>query len=490
MPCLLTLTAGRILLVPTVGFFARLRRRTAIFALCAVALTAFCACSTTDATADTCDRFAAPGGSDGAQGSSRNPYRTAQRLVNALSPGQTGCLRKGTYTQSRLTFERGGRSGAPIRLTSYPGERARLAGIVTIPSGSDFVQLARLDIDGAGITNATLIVTAYDVVVEDSDITNRNQGTQCIILGGNGWGGPSGRILIQRNKIHECGRLATVDQEHGIYFENTADTRVVDNLFWGAAGFALHIYPNARRTVIAHNVVDGNRYGVIVAGADDYASSGITVAQNLITNTSADYNLRSWWESSAGTDNVAENNCVFNGFRGDVLAESGLAVTGTVVADPLYVDRTGHDYRLQAGSPCLAAVGYDTAAKILAAEQAPVTAATEDAPGAPGAAGAVSAPQSTQRRRWPLRTREIHCHKRHAHRLLVRGQAPQAGMTTIVVTGRHGVVAWRKARVRADGRLSARIRVRPPRGVRRVRVHAVMSGAGRSVTDRIRLRRR
>jgi len=63
-------------------------------------------------------------------------------------------------------------------------------------------------------------------------------------------------------------------------------------------------------------------------------------------------------------------------------------------------------------------------------------------------------------------------------------------MTTIVVAGRRGIVAWRKAPAGADGRLSARIRVRPPRGVRHVKVHAVMSGGGRSVTDRVRLRRR
>jgi hypothetical protein len=467
---------------------APVRRRIAIFALCTVAVTAFCACSTTDATADTCDRVAAPNGSDGAQGTTRSPYRTAQRLVNSLSAGQTGCLRQGTYTQSRVTFDRGGRSGAPITLASYPGERARLAGIVTIPSGSDFVRISRLDIDGAGIINATLIVTAFDVVIEDSDITNRNQGTQCVILGGNGWGGPSGRVVIQRNRIHNCGRLSTGDQEHGIYFENTVDTRVVDNQFWGAAGFALHIYPNARRSVIAHNVIDGNRYGVIVAGNDAFASSGNTIAQNVITNTSADYNLRAWWENGVGTDNVAIGNCVHNGFRGDVLAEAGLSVTGTVVADPLYVDAANHDYRLQPGSACLAAVGYDTAAKVIAAQQ------TARPPSAAAAAPASpqSAPQAggAKRRRWPLHAREIGHRGRHVHRLLVRGRPGSTGTATIVVAGRrHRIVAWRNVALRTDGRLRARIRVRPPRRMRSVKVHALLSGVGRSVTDRVRLRR-
>ena len=44
-----------------------------------------------------CTRFAAPHGSDRGEGSSSLPFRTVQRLASTLAPGETGCLRAGTY---------------------------------------------------------------------------------------------------------------------------------------------------------------------------------------------------------------------------------------------------------------------------------------------------------------------------------------------------------------------------------------------------------
>ena len=47
----------------------------------------------------------------------------------AATPGETGCLRAGTYRIApELTFRRAGTAEAPITLRSWPGERATLAG--------------------------------------------------------------------------------------------------------------------------------------------------------------------------------------------------------------------------------------------------------------------------------------------------------------------------------------------------------------------------
>ena len=51
----------------------------------------------TAAAAAQCTRFAAPDGSDQNDGGASTPFQTAQRLVDALSPGETGCLRAGSY---------------------------------------------------------------------------------------------------------------------------------------------------------------------------------------------------------------------------------------------------------------------------------------------------------------------------------------------------------------------------------------------------------
>ena len=95
-----------------------------------------------------CSLYASPAGSDAASGSLASPFRSAQKLVDALSAGQTGCLRGGSYSQSELAFHHGGRVGAAVTLASYPGETATLTGgFVYVPSGSDFVTLEGLHVD-------------------------------------------------------------------------------------------------------------------------------------------------------------------------------------------------------------------------------------------------------------------------------------------------------------------------------------------------------
>jgi hypothetical protein len=463
--------------------------------------------------ATTCDRVASPSGSDGGAGTLQSPYRSAQKLVDSLAAGQTGCLRAGTYTQLVLSFHHGGSSGAPVTLTSYPGERATVSGgTIEIPHGSDFVSLRGINVDGADRAEVTIVAMAFDTVIEDSDITNRNAGTQCMILGNNRFGTPSGRLTIQRNRIHDCGRFSAGDQEHAIYFESTTDTRVVDNLIWGSSGFAIHLYPNGQRNLVAHNVIDGNRYGVVVGGDDKYASSGNTIAYNLITNTATrGSSLRTSWEGPVGTGNQAHHNCVFNGEQGVLGSEGGLAVLNTLVADPLYVDRANHDYRLRPGSPCLAIVGYDTAAALMnpPASAAPPVAAAP----APKAAGrwrlrARRAGRKNGRQLFvvwgrplrgkPVRGKPHRDHGKRQHGKRQHGKRQRGGQSRvrprvrarIVVSAKRQVRARRTVKLRRNGRLRARISTRLGRRVRTVKLRAHVRGAGWSAPVRVRVRAR
>jgi hypothetical protein len=344
------------------------------------------------AAATTCAKVAAPSGSDSAAGTESAPYRTPQKLAGSLSAGQTGCLRGGSYTTTGsyiLSPSQGGTAGAPITVTSYPGERAKLVGIVHVPNGVNHVTLSRLDFEGTGTSNTIKIYSA-DVVVEDSDITNAWRGLSCMMLGSNSGAGQAVRTIIRRNTFHECGNPANGNKDHGIYAASLADGEIVDNVIYNSAAYAIQFYPNTHRTRFAHNVVDGGssvRGGVIFAGEGSHASGDNTVEQNVI-GYAATYNITSYWGGSTGLGNVARSNCVWGGQSGDISSQVGFAATGNKVADPGFVGRSAHDYRLKAGSACLATVGYDTAAKLAGAlptepEPTPTTTTTTTAGPAP-----------------------------------------------------------------------------------------------------------
>jgi hypothetical protein len=313
--------------------------------------------------APACTRFASTQGSDSANGTKRRPFRSAQRLADSLRPGQTGCLRGGTYRDEGeefvVMFHRAGRPGAPITIRSHPGERARLVGTVYVPRGSNHVTVSNVTLEGAG-GDSTLKVNAADVVVESSDITNAWRGVNCIILGSNqGWGAAV-RPTIRGNRIHECGSQENASLEHGLYAANAVGGQIVGNRIWNVAGYAMQLYPNSQRVRVARNVVDGGepsvRGGIVVGGDDEYASNGNVIEHNVIAYART-WNITSAWEGSVGHGNVVRSNCVWGGGRGNIHTEGGLVASRNRVADPRFVDRARRDYRLATRSRCRAILG-------------------------------------------------------------------------------------------------------------------------------------
>jgi chitodextrinase len=292
---------------------------------------------------------------------------TAQALLASLSPGQVGCLRGGTYTPSGLyvlDF-----SSANVTIMAYPDDRAVLVGTIVVRRGASGSRLAGVAVEGTGGStgqqNTIQVLAASDFVIEDSDITNAWRGRSCVILG-NSQDDVAVRPVIRRNRFHECGNPANGNLDHAIYAADVVDARITDNIFWNTAAYALHLYPNAQRTVFAHNVIDGGSRsvgGVIFAGDSGAASSGNIVEHNVI-GYSTRYNIESWWAGPVGSGNVARSNCVFGGGLGDIGVTNGFAAESNVPADPIFLSRAGRDYRLRADSPCLAVVGYDTAARL------------------------------------------------------------------------------------------------------------------------------
>jgi parallel beta-helix repeat protein len=256
----------------------------------------------------TCDLIAAPAGRDSAPGTVARPLQSPRALVNRLQPGETGCLREGSYSAHEVAIDMPGTT-----LTSYPGERATLHTRLWVKQEGDGVTISDLDIDGRNPTNLpSPTVNADDVIIRNNDITNDHTAI-CVSLGSPDTYGRAARTLIVGNRIHDCGRLPPTNQDHGIYVNSSDDAVIRDNRIYDNADRGVQLYPDSQRTLVTHNVIDGNGVGVIFGGSETTTSNDNVVQDNVITNSNVRSNIDYSWGGAKGTGNIARHNCVGGG---------------------------------------------------------------------------------------------------------------------------------------------------------------------------------
>jgi parallel beta-helix repeat protein len=252
-----------------------------------------------------------------------------------------------------VRIDRGGRPGAPITLTSA-GERAVLRGRLVVTDTADDVVVSGLLLDGrnpGALPSPT--VNGDRVVFEDNEVTNHGTAI-CFSLGHETFGVAVGTVL-RRNDVHDCGRRPATNFDHGIYVAAARDTLIEGNRIHRNADRGIQLYPDAQGTRIVGNVIDRNGTGVIFSGDTDTASSGNTVVDNVITNSTRT-NVESFWEADQGTGNVVERNCLWPPGPRNIAPPVGFVERDNVVADPFYLDDTDGEYGRRAGGPC-AAIG-------------------------------------------------------------------------------------------------------------------------------------
>lgn len=280
---------------------------------------AFCLCllacggpAVGGARAAACDLVAAPSGADRAAGTVDAPLRTPQHLIDRLEPGQTGCLRGGTYNRSRYgyiaRFAHGGRRGAPLTLRSYPGERAKLAGIVYVTKTADWVTISDLDVDDTTRSKQlTVQINASHTTLRRARVTNYRRQT-CVILGAAG-AGTAKHTTIADSQLRDCGDARKGPYDHAIYAAKSRYLRVTGNIITGASAYAVHLYPDTQHAVVTGNLLADNGGGVIFGGEGRKASSRNLVARNIITGSGRLEDISSFWGGRVGVGNIARDNC-------------------------------------------------------------------------------------------------------------------------------------------------------------------------------------
>lgn len=438
----------------------------------------------TAAAAGPCSRYASPNGSDSAAGTEQAPYRSAAKLASSIRAGETGCLRGGSYPGG-ATFRTAGRADAPVTFRNYPGERATVEGRVYVAKTAPHVVVEGLYLNSKAATNPSPTINASHTTFRHNDVTNEHHDI-CFLLGDSG--GTYGRAdhaVIERNRVHNCGRLPATNHDHGIYVEATTGSRVEGNWFYDNADYGVHLYPDAQQTVVRGNMIDGNGMGVTISGEGGMASNDNVIEGNVITNPKLRFNVESWWPTGnpVPRGNVVRRNCLKAGPRdndsngGIDLSPAFVAIGNSEIADPDYSDRGAKDFRLRGGSPCRPLFAGDP----------------EAVPGPDGISNPLpaSAPAPA-----PIVTLVAKRSVAQGKPVPVRGQVKRARVRRgrVVrlyarIKGRRKLVG--KARLKANGRFAARPRLRRLRiRGKVVRIQAVVQGVGRSRSVRVRIVRR
>jgi parallel beta-helix repeat protein len=312
-----------------------------------------------------CDRYASPAGSDAASGIATAPIRTAQRLVDSLKPGQTGCLASGTFVED-VSIRSGGRPGAAITLQSETGARATLRGRLYVADSANDVVIRNLFLDGRNAHDLPISVSGDRVSFIDNEVTNYNT-TICFDIGSVIGYGAAHNVLLDGNRIHNCGVLPAQNHHHGIYIENSINGVFRNNVIYDNADKGIVVFPDSDGNLIENNVIDGNATGLLFGGSllqdawhATYPKDNV-VRRNVITSSTR-YNVEAYWEWQPPSDsnNLVADNCVWGAGFGRQIQDpsqasrwgAGYVAAGNREHDPRYVNRPAKDFRLRPGSPC------------------------------------------------------------------------------------------------------------------------------------------
>jgi hypothetical protein len=301
-----------------------------------------------------CDLYASPHGSDSSPGSRARPFRTAGKLVHRIRSGQTGCFRGGTYTFAEIDITK-----PNLTLAPYSGEAVTLQGTIQVPPAGAGSTIEGMRLDGAGGTSDIgPRIYADGLVLRNNEITNGHTDI-CVSISAYFSNPPPRGVVVDRNRIHDCGALPPTNMDHGIYVAHAIGTVIRGNWIYDNADRGIQLYPDAQSTTVTGNVIDSNGEGIVFSGVGPEVSNNNLVKGNVITNSRSGWNVYSGGGPTA-EGNVVRQNCVwagngsapFTGHGGVETPSRNFTASANVVVDPLYTDQPTRNYQLSPKSHC------------------------------------------------------------------------------------------------------------------------------------------
>jgi hypothetical protein len=234
-----------------------------------------------------------------------------------------------------------------------------LEGTIVVKPGGAGSTIEGMKLDGAGGTsNIGPRIYADKVELRRNEITNDHTAI-CVTVSTYYSNPPPEGVIIEGNRIHDCGRLPSTNFDHGIYVAHALGAVIRDNWIYNNADRGVQLYPDAQHTTVTGNVIASNGEGIVFSGAGSEVSNNNVVEGNVISNS------RDGWNAYSGPGptamgNVLDHNCVWAGdgeppYRSNGGVETpsrNFTASANTVVDPRYANPVGGDYRLSAKSQC------------------------------------------------------------------------------------------------------------------------------------------
>jgi hypothetical protein len=177
---------------------------------------------------------------------------------------------------------------------------------------------------------------------------------------------------VHDNVFHDIGWPAGApsscgpENNYALYIASGPDSHVYNNLIYDVGSIGIHCWHAANGMHIFNNTIANTSMGMLVGTGDGGYTVGAyyEVANNIVVNSHYGIYAEANAPGTLSTSSVFENNLVFGndidwGYddhgTDTTLQAAGMAVTGTIAANPMFVSPSSGNYRLSAGSPAIAA---------------------------------------------------------------------------------------------------------------------------------------
>jgi Right handed beta helix region len=284
------------------------------------------------------------------------------------------------------TVSAGYRSGAPsgtsfanaLTITPYTGETITLTGGISVGSGESYIIWKGpnliLTTNSVWLGNGSNHIRLQDMELTDIHVVGSGGAVFISWSGGN----PSQYNELIRLHVHHNGTGQPVPNGmHGAYIQ--APNNTVDGGYWhdqhdeNVGGIQLYVNGsiggNTNNTVIKNAKVCNNTWGIALwSGTNLQAYNnvicnnptggiGASVANNTLiyNNTIVGNSATSGYavQVTSGTGHEIRNNIIYGNGSGVNIAGGTVIQSNNTFSDPLFVNSSTQDYRLQSGSPAI-----------------------------------------------------------------------------------------------------------------------------------------